>query len=83
MNTTDEIYSAHCQLCLLYIGNFICRFEIMLRQSHHLADFDINHIEVKERELGEVRLVTHLNYSSWPDHGAPENGSPLLRVSSH
>lgn len=37
-------------------------------------------LRIEERDTKSVREVTHIQFTSWPDHGVPESALPLLRV---
>lgn len=44
-----------------------------------LAYFTIRHFNITHRGTAEVREMTHLQFTSWPDHGVPESPPiPLL-----
>ncbi|CAB4028173.1 receptor-type tyrosine- phosphatase alpha isoform X3 [Paramuricea clavata] len=43
-----------------------------------LADFTTRYFEMKEADTGQIRLVQHLHFTAWPDHGVPKYPGPLL-----
>ncbi|XP_068190464.1 tyrosine-protein phosphatase non-receptor type 13 isoform X3 [Antennarius striatus] len=59
------------------------RLLITLVRDQHLDNFVIRHIEVKDVQTDEVQLVTHLNYTGWPDHGTPTQPEQLLTFISY
>ncbi|XP_013861930.1 tyrosine-protein phosphatase non-receptor type 13 isoform X2 [Austrofundulus limnaeus] len=54
------------------------RLQITVVKDQHLEHFIIRLIEVKDVQTNESRLVTHLNYTGWPDHGTPSQPEHLL-----
>ncbi|XP_037548200.1 tyrosine-protein phosphatase non-receptor type 13 [Nematolebias whitei] len=54
------------------------RLQITLIKDQHLDHFIIRLIEVKDIQTNESQLVTHLNYTGWPDHGTPSQPEHLL-----
>uniref|UniRef100_A0A3Q3IP13 Tyrosine-protein phosphatase non-receptor type 13 n=1 Tax=Monopterus albus TaxID=43700 RepID=A0A3Q3IP13_MONAL len=59
------------------------RLQIMLIKDQCLDHFVIRLIEVKDVQTNEVQLVTHLNYTGWPDHGTPSQPEQLLTFISY
>ncbi|XP_047425832.1 tyrosine-protein phosphatase non-receptor type 13 isoform X2 [Mugil cephalus] len=59
------------------------RLQVMLVKDQYLDNFVIRHIEVKDVQTNEVQLVTHLNYTGWPDHGTPSQPDQLLTFISY
>ncbi|XP_068609390.1 tyrosine-protein phosphatase non-receptor type 13 [Brachionichthys hirsutus] len=59
------------------------RLVITLIRDQHLDNFVIRHIEVKDVQTDQVQLVTHLNYTGWPDHGTPTQPDQLLAFISY
>ncbi|XP_062411095.1 tyrosine-protein phosphatase non-receptor type 13 isoform X9 [Sardina pilchardus] len=59
------------------------RLQITLVKDHHLDNFVIRLIEVKDTQTNEVQQVTHLNYTGWPDHGTPTQPEQLLTFISY
>ncbi|XP_014778688.1 tyrosine-protein phosphatase non-receptor type 14 [Octopus bimaculoides] len=49
------------------------RYEIELQFSNNSWCYFTNRISIKERSTGTERLVWHLQYTDWPDHGCPED----------
>ncbi|KAM9306684.1 tyrosine-protein phosphatase non-receptor type 13 isoform 2-T2 [Pholidichthys leucotaenia] len=54
------------------------RLQITLVKDQHLDNFIIRLIQVKDTQTNEAQLVTHLNYTGWPDHGTPTQPEQLL-----
>ena len=63
--------------------NICCRYELCLVRLHKLDHFDIRYVNMKDLDTGKVRPIVHCNYTSWPDHGTPSTGIPLLQVGKH
>ncbi|XP_042364711.1 tyrosine-protein phosphatase non-receptor type 13 isoform X3 [Plectropomus leopardus] len=59
------------------------RLQIMLIKDQYLDNFVIRLIEVKNVQTNETQLVTHLNYTGWPDHGTPSQPEQLLTFISY
>ncbi|XP_028318120.1 tyrosine-protein phosphatase non-receptor type 13 isoform X2 [Gouania willdenowi] len=59
------------------------RLQIMLIQDQNLDNFVIRLIEVKDVQTNQTQLVTHLNYTGWPDHGTPSQPEQLLTFISY
>ncbi|XP_028273173.1 tyrosine-protein phosphatase non-receptor type 13 isoform X3 [Parambassis ranga] len=59
------------------------RLRITLIKDQHLDNFVIRLIEVKDVQTNEVQIVTHLNYTGWPDHGTPSQPEQLLTFISY
>ncbi|XP_069026225.1 tyrosine-protein phosphatase non-receptor type 13 isoform X2 [Embiotoca jacksoni] len=59
------------------------RLQITLIEDQYLDNFVIRHIEVKDIQTNEIQLVTHLNYTGWPDHGTPSQPDQLLTFISY
>ncbi|KAM4720013.1 tyrosine-protein phosphatase non-receptor type 13 isoform 2-T3 [Anableps anableps] len=59
------------------------RLQITLVKDQHLDHFVIRLIEVKDVQTNETKLVTHLNYTGWPDHGTPSQPEHLLTFISY
>ncbi|CAH1247149.1 PTPN13 [Branchiostoma lanceolatum] len=55
------------------------KYEVSLVSSQALEDFNIRSFSVRDMETSEVRSVTHLNFTTWPDHGVLKFADPLLR----
>ncbi|XP_028410342.1 uncharacterized protein LOC114532921 [Dendronephthya gigantea] len=54
------------------------KLQLKLTGETKLADFTTRYFEIKEIETGQVRLVQHLHFTAWPDHGVPKYPGPLL-----
>ncbi|XP_062899577.1 tyrosine-protein phosphatase non-receptor type 13 isoform X2 [Mobula hypostoma] len=54
------------------------RMKIILRSSELLKEFIIRKIEMNDVWSGESRLITHLNFTAWPDHGTPKQPEQLV-----
>ena len=66
-----------------YLYNILhLRIEVSLSQVQSLENFDIHHIKLEDRHTGDTHRVIHLNFTTWPDHGTPGSGVPLLQVST-
>uniref|UniRef100_A0A8C6KKB2 Protein tyrosine phosphatase non-receptor type 13 n=1 Tax=Nothobranchius furzeri TaxID=105023 RepID=A0A8C6KKB2_NOTFU len=59
------------------------RLQVTLIKDQHLDNFIIRLIEVKDVQTGESQIVTHLNYTGWPDHGTPSQPEHLLMFISY
>ncbi|XP_012735223.2 tyrosine-protein phosphatase non-receptor type 13 isoform X3 [Fundulus heteroclitus] len=59
------------------------RLQITLVKDQHLDHFVIRVIEVKDVQTNEAKLVSHLNYTGWPDHGTPSQPEHLLTFISY
>uniref|UniRef100_A0A3B4FJ30 Tyrosine-protein phosphatase non-receptor type 20 n=1 Tax=Pundamilia nyererei TaxID=303518 RepID=A0A3B4FJ30_9CICH len=59
------------------------RLQITLIKDQHLDNFVIRVIEVKDVQTNENQIVTHLNYTGWPDHGTPSQPEQLLTFISY
>ncbi|XP_011602895.2 tyrosine-protein phosphatase non-receptor type 13 isoform X2 [Takifugu rubripes] len=59
------------------------RLQITLIKDQYLDNFGIRLIEVKDIQTSESQLVTHLNYTGWPDHGTPTQPEHLLTFISY
>ncbi|XP_065938709.1 receptor-type tyrosine-protein phosphatase alpha isoform X2 [Magallana gigas] len=46
-------------------------FTIQMLSEKAYANFAIHHLKLINRKTHEIRLITHLQYTSWPDHGTP------------
>ncbi|XP_057674167.1 tyrosine-protein phosphatase non-receptor type 13 isoform X2 [Corythoichthys intestinalis] len=59
------------------------RLQIKLVKDQYLDHFVIRLMEVKDVTTDETQLVTHLNYTGWPDHGTPSEPEQLLTFISY
>ncbi|XP_065938256.1 receptor-type tyrosine-protein phosphatase alpha-like isoform X2 [Magallana gigas] len=46
-------------------------FTVQLFSERIYANFSIHNLKLFNRETQETRQITHLQYTSWPDHGTP------------
>ncbi|ELT89390.1 hypothetical protein CAPTEDRAFT_167635 [Capitella teleta] len=53
--------------------------EISKVKQRSLANVGVSWLSMRDTATGETHPVMHLNYTTWPDHGAPLNALPLLR----
>ncbi|XP_049594937.1 tyrosine-protein phosphatase non-receptor type 13 isoform X5 [Syngnathus scovelli] len=59
------------------------RLQVKLVKDQYLDHFVIRLVEVKDVTTEETQLVTHLNYTGWPDHGTPSQPEQLLTFISY
>ncbi|PIK61868.1 putative tyrosine-protein phosphatase non-receptor type 13 [Apostichopus japonicus] len=57
----------------------IDEFEIKLEEVSKLEHFHIRQLLMTHKESNVTHHVTHLNFTSWPDHSVPDSAMPLLR----
>ncbi|XP_061603232.1 tyrosine-protein phosphatase non-receptor type 13 isoform X2 [Phyllopteryx taeniolatus] len=57
--------------------------QVKLVKDQYLDHFVIRLMEVKDVTTDETQLVTHLNYTGWPDHGTPSQPEQLLTFISY
>lgn len=57
-------------------------FTIKLFSERIYAYFEIHHLKLINKKTQGIRLITHLQYTSWPDHGTP-NPVELLEYYSY
>ncbi|KAL3876548.1 hypothetical protein ACJMK2_034389 [Sinanodonta woodiana] len=55
------------------------RYRLNLLHVDPLDDFDVKYIEMEDLVGGESRIVYHINYTIWPDHGIPYSALPILQ----
>ncbi|XP_033112583.1 tyrosine-protein phosphatase non-receptor type 13-like isoform X2 [Anneissia japonica] len=55
------------------------RFEIRLDSLQTLENFDIRRMTITNLKTSEIQHVSHLNFTTWPDHGVPTTSIHLLR----
>ncbi|XP_078715730.1 tyrosine-protein phosphatase non-receptor type 13-like isoform X2 [Lampetra fluviatilis] len=54
-------------------------YRLVLEQQQTLKSFCIRVIMITEVETGIRQRVTQLQFTQWPDHGAPASAGPLVR----
>uniref|UniRef100_H3B2S0 Tyrosine-protein phosphatase non-receptor type 13 n=1 Tax=Latimeria chalumnae TaxID=7897 RepID=H3B2S0_LATCH len=59
------------------------RLKLTVTKFQQLDNFVIRILELENVQMGEVRQVTHLNFTSWPDHGTPNEPEQLLTFISY
>ena len=57
------------------------RYEVRLIRHQSLTHVAINYIRMTDLDTNHTHSVLHLNFTTWPDHGAPTDTLPILRVS--
>ncbi|KAH3747177.1 hypothetical protein DPMN_181598 [Dreissena polymorpha] len=59
----------------------VCDGALRLSLLYHnsLADFDVRSLLMEDTSNGDTRIVHHLHYTTWPDHGTPTVARPLLQ----
>ncbi|XP_053548870.1 FERM and PDZ domain-containing protein 2 [Bombina bombina] len=55
------------------------KLTLKLENYQVLQDFTIRILSLTHCETGEYRTITHLQFTTWADHGIPENPQSLLR----
>ncbi|XP_073718429.1 receptor-type tyrosine-protein phosphatase C [Misgurnus anguillicaudatus] len=56
-------------------------FVVKIKSEEHCPDYIIRHLLVtNKREKAAEREVTHIQFTSWPDHGVPGDPSLLLKL---
>ncbi|KAK3601912.1 hypothetical protein CHS0354_041851 [Potamilus streckersoni] len=55
------------------------RYRLNLLREDPLDEFDVRYIEMEDLVGGESRIVYHINYTTWPDHGLPHSAMPILQ----
>jgi tyrosine-protein phosphatase non-receptor type 14/21 len=53
-------------------------FEVTMKRFAENTAYCIRGLQVRNLETGERRTVWHLQYTSWPDHGVPDDSSLFL-----
>ncbi len=51
----------------------IFQYQITLKFSHNAGPYVTNGLLVKHLPSNRERLVWHLQYTDWPDHGCPDD----------
>nr|XP_014341837.1 PREDICTED: FERM and PDZ domain-containing protein 2 [Latimeria chalumnae] len=54
-------------------------YQLFLVNYQVLESFIISIIKVTENETGDTRLVKHLQFTTWPDHGTPKSSKQLVQ----
>ncbi|KAI4877633.1 hypothetical protein NFI96_022984 [Prochilodus magdalenae] len=55
------------------------RYQLIL-DNYQIQDyFHIKVIKMVEKETGDTHFVTHLKFTTWPDHGTPRSSKQLVR----
>ncbi|KAI7805901.1 tyrosine-protein phosphatase non-receptor type 13 isoform X1 [Triplophysa rosa] len=54
------------------------RYQLILDNYQMLGYFHIKIIKMVEKESGDVHLVKHLKFTTWPDHGTPHSSEQLV-----
>lgn len=92
---TAEMVDDRLQIKLVkdqHLENFVVRLievkDVQVRTIPDLLLFHISYMETLTVELfflkaNESKLVTHLNYTGWPDHGTPSQPEHLLTFISY
>ncbi|XP_061083588.1 tyrosine-protein phosphatase non-receptor type 13 [Conger conger] len=55
------------------------RYRLLLDNAQTQGYFHVKVIRVVEKQSGEERVVKHLKFTRWPDHGTPPSSAQLLR----
>uniref|UniRef100_A0A8C8FXJ2 Receptor-type tyrosine-protein phosphatase C n=1 Tax=Oncorhynchus tshawytscha TaxID=74940 RepID=A0A8C8FXJ2_ONCTS len=55
-------------------------FVVKLNREEHCPDYIIRHLSLTNREKSAEREVTHIQFTSWPDHGVPGEPHLLLKL---
>uniref|UniRef100_A0A8C9F192 Tyrosine-protein phosphatase non-receptor type 13 n=1 Tax=Pavo cristatus TaxID=9049 RepID=A0A8C9F192_PAVCR len=59
------------------------RLRLALVRFQQLKGFIIRVLELEEIQTGEVRHISHLNFTAWPDHDTPSQPDDLLTFISY
>nr|XP_006115399.1 tyrosine-protein phosphatase non-receptor type 13 isoform X4 [Pelodiscus sinensis] len=59
------------------------RLRLALVRLQQLKSFVIRVLELEDIQTGELRHVSHLNFTAWPDHGTPSQPDNLLTFISY
>ncbi|XP_069486537.1 tyrosine-protein phosphatase non-receptor type 13 isoform X2 [Ambystoma mexicanum] len=68
-----------CKPMMVADGNL----QLILLKSHHLENFVIRELELRDVQTGHLRHISHLNFTSWPDHDTPTDPKQLLHFISY
>uniref|UniRef100_A0A8C3L0M7 Tyrosine-protein phosphatase non-receptor type 13 n=1 Tax=Chrysolophus pictus TaxID=9089 RepID=A0A8C3L0M7_CHRPC len=59
------------------------RLRLALVRFQQLKGFIIRVLELEEIQTGEIRHISHLNFTAWPDHDTPSQPDDLLTFISY
>ena len=59
-------------------GNLYGTIRVHIQEVLALADYTVRTFSIQKEESKEERIVTQYHYTVWPDHGVPDNPTPLL-----
>ncbi|NXJ04685.1 PTN13 phosphatase, partial [Odontophorus gujanensis] len=59
------------------------RLRLALVRFQQLKGFIIRVLELEDIQTGEVRHISHLNFTAWPDHDTPSQPNDLLTFISY
>ncbi|XP_022099878.1 tyrosine-protein phosphatase non-receptor type 13-like isoform X2 [Acanthaster planci] len=59
------------------------RYQLRLDSMQTLDHFDIRKISMSDTKTNAIHYVTHLNFTTWTDHGVPSSALPLLRYAKY
>ncbi|XP_077999364.1 tyrosine-protein phosphatase non-receptor type 13-like isoform X2 [Glandiceps talaboti] len=59
------------------------RYELQMTTLQTLDNFDIRKLTMTDQKSGKEWHVTHLNFTTWPDHGVPASGLPLIQYMAY
>ncbi|XP_027709177.1 tyrosine-protein phosphatase non-receptor type 13 isoform X7 [Vombatus ursinus] len=59
------------------------RLRLALVRVQQLTGFIVRALELQDIHTGEVRCVSHLNFTAWPDHDTPSQPDDLLMFISY
>ncbi|XP_072478673.1 tyrosine-protein phosphatase non-receptor type 13 isoform X10 [Notamacropus eugenii] len=59
------------------------RLRLALVRVQQLTGFIVRAMELQDIQTGEVRCVSHLNFTAWPDHDTPSQPDDLLMFISY
>ncbi|XP_078532408.1 tyrosine-protein phosphatase non-receptor type 13 isoform X3 [Lissotriton helveticus] len=57
--------------------------QLTLLKCHQLENFVIRELELEDLQTGELRHISHLNFTAWPDHDTPTEPKKLLTFISY
>ncbi len=52
--------------------------QVHIQEILTLADYTVRTFSVQKKDSKEERILTQFHYTVWPDHGVPDNPTPLL-----